>query len=117
MSPIAPRRAELIERAVSENTPNVELAAGTRIRETARDYHIKVGKLTPIVYLSVEDSGVVFTSRFLVGARQQRDIAQAVWEAILDGIDNANQVDLAYPTVRTYLHGPINVTNDGERSD
>ena len=107
----------LIERAVSENTPNVELAAGTRIRETARDYHIKVGKLTPIVYLSVEDSGVVFTSRFLVGARQQRDIAQAVWEAILDGIDNANQVDLAYPTVRTYLHGPINVTNDGERSD
>jgi len=108
---------QLIERAVRENTPNVELAAGTRIRETARDYHIKVGKLTPIVYLSVEDSGVVFTSRFLVGARQQRDIAQAVWEAILDGIDNANQVDLAYPTVRTYLHGPINVTNNGERSD
>ena len=106
---------ELIERAVRENTPNVEAAAGTRIRETARDYHIRVGKLTPIVYLSVEDSGVVFTSRFLVGARQQRDIAQAVWEAILDGIDGTDRVELAYPTVRTYLHGPVTVTSDHDR--
>ena len=66
---------ELIERAVEENTPNVEMAAGSRIRATAHEYHIKVGKLTPIVYLSVDDSGVMYTCRFLVGARQQRDIA------------------------------------------
>ena len=103
---------QLIERAVSENTPNVEMAAGSRIRETARDYHIKVGTLTPIVYLSVDDSGVMYTCRFLVGARQQRDIAQAVWEAILDGIDQANRVELAYPTVRTYLRGPVTVTGE-----
>ena len=103
---------ELIERAVRETTPNVEMAAGSRIRETARDYHIKVGTLTPIVYLSVDDSGVMYTCRFLVGARQQRDIAQAVWEAILDRIDHAARVELAYPTVRTYLRGPVTVTGD-----
>lgn len=103
---------ELIEQAVSENTPNVEMAAGSRIRETARDYHIKVGTLTPIVYLSVDDSGVMYTCRFLVGARQQRDIAQAVWEAILNGIDHADRVELAYPTVRTYLRGPVTVTEE-----
>ena len=106
---------QILERAVINNTANVEEVAGTRIRETARDYHIKVGTLTPIVYLSVDNSGVMFTCRFLVGARQQRDIAQAVWEAILDGIDGTDRVELAYPTVRTYLHGPVTVTSDHDR--
>jgi small-conductance mechanosensitive channel len=99
----------IVEDAIRENTPNVEREAGSRIRETARSYHIKIGALTPIVYLSVEDSGVLLTGRFLVKARKQRDIAQAVWDAVLDGIDGAPTVELAYPTVRTYLHGPISI--------
>jgi small-conductance mechanosensitive channel len=97
----------IIERALERHTPDIEAAAGSRIRETARLYHIKVGKLTPIVYLTVRDSGVLFTSRFLVRAREKRNVDQAVWEAILDGIDDAQNVHLAYPTVRTYFEGPI----------
>ena len=103
---------ELLERAVRDHAPDVESAAGSRIRETARSYHIKVGALTPIVYLSVKDSGVLLTCRFLVPARRQRDIAQAIWTAILDGIDATPEVELAYPTVRTYLHGPIALSSD-----
>jgi small-conductance mechanosensitive channel len=106
------RAKAMIERAIREHAPDVESAAGSRIRETARSYHIKIGALTPIVYLSVESSGVLLTGRFLVQARQQRDVAQSVWSAILDGIDAEASVDLAYPTVRTYLHGPISIAGE-----
>lgn len=97
----------IIEQAVRNNAPDVESAAGSRIRETARNYHIKIGKLTPIVYMTVKDSGVLLTGRFLVGARQQRDVTQSIWDAILDGIDATTAVDLAYPTVRTHLQGSM----------
>lgn len=102
----------IVEEAVRRNAPDVERAAGALIRETARRYHIKVGALTPIVYLSVKDSGVLFTARFLVEARQQRGFAERIWNTILDGIDAEPTVDLAYPTVRTYLEGPIELRRD-----
>ncbi len=107
------RRARaIIERAVAQHAPNVEQSAGTRIRETARSYHIKIGALTPIVYLSVEDSGVLLTARFLVAARNQRGVAEAIWESILEALDAEPTVELAYATVRTYLHGPIHVSDE-----
>ena len=101
------RAREIIENAVRAHAPNVGAKASARIRATARNYHIKVGALTPIVYLSVKDSGVLFTARFLVDARRMRNIAQSVWDAILNALDDEPHVDLAYPTVRTYLQGPI----------
>ena len=101
------RARSLIEKAVRDNAPDVERAAGSRIRETAKNYHIKIGKLTPIVYLSVEDSGVLLTCRFLVGARQQREVTQSIWEAILTELSRTPSVELAYPTVRTHLQGAI----------
>jgi small-conductance mechanosensitive channel len=109
----------IIEAAVRDHAPDVERAAGSRIRQTARTYHIKIGALTPIVYLSVKDSGVLLTCRFLVEARAQRDVAQGIWGAILDGLDAAPTVDLAYPTVRTYLEGsiPIVLPPDGRPGD
>lgn len=103
------RARSMIEQAVRSHAPDVERAAGSSIRETARHYNIKIGILIPIVYLSVNDSGVLLTCRFLVGARQQREVDQAIWEAVLDGIDATPSVELAYPTVRTHLQGPISV--------
>ncbi len=110
------RARSIIESAVRDNAPDVERAAGSRIRETARNYHIKIGALTPIVYMTVKDSGVLLTGRFLVGVRQQRNIAQAVWTAILDGLDSEPNVELAYPTVRTYLSGPVAIAREGDTS-
>ncbi len=104
---------KIIEAAVRTHAPNLEKSAGSRIRETARSYHIKVGALTPIVYLSVKDSGVLLTSRFLLGVRQQRGITQAIWTEILDAFDEVPTIELAYPTTRTYLHGPIHIAAEG----
>jgi len=99
----------IVEAAVRDHAPNVEREAGARIRETAKTYQIKIGALTPIVYLSVQDSGVLFTARFLVDARRQRNALQSIWEEILTALDDEPNVELAYPTVRTYLQGPIHI--------
>ena len=98
---------KLILEALQEEAPDVERTAGPRIRETARRYSIRIGALTPTVYVSVKDSGVLLTARFLVETRTRRGREDRVWRAILTKFAEAPTVELAYPTVRTYLHDPV----------
>lgn len=97
----------LMLEVLEEDAPDVHGAAGTRIRETARRYQIRVGTLTPTVYLSVRDSGVQLTARYLVEARTRRGREDRVWRSILEAFAEHPEVELAYPTVRTYFGGPI----------
>ena len=81
--------------------------AASSLRAMAHEYQVKLGTLTPIVYLTVRDSGVLLTGRYLVSARQSRASEERVWEAILTRFSEDSSLSLAYPTVRTYLGGPI----------
>ena len=105
------RGETIVREAISDQVPRVAEEAGEKIRETAREYQIKVGALTPIVYLSVVDHGVVLTARYLVEARRRRTVAAALWRSILEKVTADDTVHFAYPTVRTYFEGPISVTN------
>ncbi len=97
---------------LKRDAPDYERAAGKRIRAVAQDYHIRVGTLTPTVYLTVRDSGVLLTARILVEARQRRSIEQRIWRSILDGFAAAPDVELAYPTVRTFFDGPVAIRRE-----
>lgn len=59
-------------------------------------------KLTPIVWTSVKDSGVLLTIRYLCEPRRRRTYAQAIWEDILTEFGACNDIDFAYPTTRFY---------------
>jgi hypothetical protein len=59
------------------------------------------------VYLTVRDSGVLLTARYLVEARTRRGREDRVWRSILEAFEQQPTVELAYPTVRTYFAGPI----------
>jgi small-conductance mechanosensitive channel len=104
------RARKIIEDALERHAPDVDRTAGDRLRENARNYHIRIGALTPTVYLTVRDSGILLTARYLTGVRQRRNIEQAVWTHILDAIEDDPSVELAYPTVRTFFEGPIGIT-------
>lgn len=106
---------QLVLEALEEQAPDVERTAGPRIRETARRYSIRIGALTPTVYVSVKDSGVLLTARFLVETRTRRGREDRVWRTVLDKFADAPSVELAYPTVRTYLHDPIALQRVDER--
>jgi small-conductance mechanosensitive channel len=98
---------QLMREVLDADAPDVHGAAGGRIRETANRYSIRVGTLTPTVYLSVRDSGVLLTARYLVEARTRRGREDRIWRSLLTAFAEHDNVELAYPTVRTFLPDQI----------
>jgi small-conductance mechanosensitive channel len=77
-------------------------AAAKRLREAAKKFMIFYSKLTPVVYTTVKDCGVMLTIRYLCDPRQRRGSEQAIWEDILDVFADHADIDFAYPTQRYY---------------
>jgi small-conductance mechanosensitive channel len=65
-------------------------------------FHVKLGKLTPVVWTSVVDHGVRLTMRYLCKARERRSSSSQLWEKVLEGLGERPDVELAYPTVRRF---------------
>lgn len=59
-------------------------------------------RLTPIVYTSVKDCGVLLTIRYICEPRRRRDSEQAIWEDVLKEFAGCPDIDFAYPTQRFY---------------
>ena len=76
--------------------------AERRLREAARKFMIFYRKLTPTVYLSVEECGVLLTVRYLCEPRNRRGTEQAIWEDILRKFAGRADIDFAYPTTRYF---------------
>ncbi len=88
---IANRRAE-----------SLSSTAQQRLRKAAQKYMIFYSNLTPVVYTSVVDSGVLLTIRYLTAPRQRRGSSEAIWEEILRAFARCDDIDFAYPTQRFY---------------
>jgi len=76
--------------------------AERQIREVSRRFMIFYSTLTPTVYTSVADSGVMLTIRYLCAPRKRRSTAEAIWEEVLDAFAREANIDFAYPTYRYY---------------
>jgi len=110
------RRAKaMLSEIVDEVTEGTSERAERTLRSTSRRFLIHYSKLTPIVYTSVKDSGVMLTVRYLCDPRARRGTAEGIWERVLDRFAEAEDIDLAYPTQRVYLN-PIE-GKPGARSD
>lgn len=96
---------EILTKIADENVMHLSEGAQQQIRKAAKKYFIQYNKLTPIVYTTVKDSGVMLTIRFLVNPRQRRSSEHSIWEAILDAFNREPDIDLAYPTIRYYQNG------------
>jgi small-conductance mechanosensitive channel len=76
--------------------------AEEKVRQAARKFMILYTHLTPAVYTSVADSGVLLTLRYLCEPRRRRATAQEIWEDILEAFAGCSDIDFAYPTYRFY---------------
>jgi small-conductance mechanosensitive channel len=95
------RRAEAILREIgdeihAEVAPQLE----SGFRKLERRYAFKYGALTPIVYVSLGESGVELTLRFLVHLRKRRGAVDLVSRRILTALESEPGVRIAYGTVR-----------------
>ncbi len=93
---------QILLHLVMEQQGDFSSTASKKLRRAARHYMIYYKTLTPTVYTSVADSGVVLTIRYLTDPRRRRGTSQALWEAILDEFAKHPDIDLAYPTQRFY---------------
>lgn len=108
---------EIVFEAVEELAPDPDEAQiAQQIRESATEYRIRYTHLTPTVYLTVRDSGVLLTGRLLVNVRGLRETEQRAWKAILHAFAGRDDIDLAYPTERVYFGGPIQIRNEPGQS-
>jgi len=90
--------AEVAEREVGSWTEEAERS----MREASRKFLLHYRRVTPIVYTSVKDHGVLLTLRYLCKARHRRGTAQGIWESVLDEFARHDDIDFAYPTRRVY---------------
>jgi hypothetical protein len=65
-------------------------------------YMLKQHMIEPAVYTDVKDSGVMLTMRYLCASRSRRISSQEIWEKVRDAFALADDIDLAYPTMRIY---------------
>ncbi len=93
---------EILQGILESKTGETVREAQKAMRTAAKKFLIHFRKLTPKVYTSVADSGVVLTLRFICRARERRGRAEELWEDILDAFQEAEDIDFAYPTTRMY---------------
>ncbi len=93
---------ELLGKIVKEKSESISKSAEKKIKDASKKYMVFYKKLTPIVYTSVKDSGVMLTMRFLCDPRQRRGKEQEIWEEVLKEFSENMDIDFAYPTQRFY---------------
>jgi small-conductance mechanosensitive channel len=93
----------LIEELAADLTVDITREANKPAKRGEQRFLIRYRKLTPVVYVSVEDSGVMLTLRYLCRPRERRGTASEMWEQLLDAIAARPDVTLAYPTQRINL--------------
>jgi small-conductance mechanosensitive channel len=93
---------EILQRIGTEHAEHLSRSAEERIMQASRKFMIFYSALTPSVYTSVKDSGVLLTIRYLCEPRRRRDSQQAIWETILREFAQCSDIDLAYPTQRFF---------------
>jgi len=93
---------EILSEAVNKHAVNLSKEAEKQIKEAAKKFLIFYKTLTPIVYTTVKDSGVLLTMRYLSHVRRRRAIEELIWEEVLDQFAKYDNIDFAYPTTRYY---------------
>jgi small-conductance mechanosensitive channel len=95
---------DILQRIASKHSESLSEAAAEKVMTAAQKFMIFYSVLTPTVYTSVQESGVLLTIRHLCEPRGRRTRSEAIWEDILEQFGAEDDIDFAYPT-RRFFHG------------
>ncbi len=93
---------KLLTQIINDKTINLTAEAEKQINDASKKFMIFYKTLTPIVYTSVKDSGVLLTMRYICNVKKRRGTEELIWEAVLEEFANHKNIDFAYPTTRYY---------------
>ncbi|MEL7510942.1 MAG: mechanosensitive ion channel domain-containing protein [Cyanobacteria bacterium J06554_3] len=87
---------------VNNHAEHLSGMAQDHLRKAGQKYMIFYSKLTPTVYTTVKESGILLTMRYLCEPRRRRGSEQVLWENVLREFAKSPEISLAYPTQRFY---------------
>ena len=88
---------------VNNHAEHLSGSAEEHLRKAGQKYMISYSKLTPTVYTTVKESGILLTMRYLCEPRRRRGSEQVLWENVLREFAKNDDISLAYPTHRFYM--------------
>jgi len=94
------RAQEIMISHALDRAEDIEAIVKMKIKRMSRRYMIHYGKLNPIVYVDIKDSGVELTLRYLTEARKRRATQDEFARVILEDFEKEEKVNFAYPTYR-----------------
>jgi small-conductance mechanosensitive channel len=99
----------ILEQIINKHAEHLTKKVEKELKEATKKYLITYMHLTPVVYTSVKDSGVLLTIRYVCDFRKRRDSEHDIWEDILKQFAENKDIEFAYPTTRFYnqhIEGP-----------
>jgi len=93
---------DLLQKIVNKHAEDLSADAEKKIIEASKKYMIFYQYLTPIVYTSVRESGILLTMRYICDARKRRVTEHEIWEDVLTAFAQSKDIEFAYPTQRFY---------------
>lgn len=97
------KAAKLILEEIGYKTADaLSKPAKQRIKEATKKYLITYTHLTPIVYTSVRESGILLTLRYLCNPKKRRSSEHSIWEYVLEEFGKNKDIEFAYPTTRFF---------------
>jgi len=94
----------ILQEIIDEHSAYLSESAMLSVRKAAQRSMIIYSTLTPKVWTSVAESGVLLTIRYLCDPRKRRGTAETIWEDILTEFGKCDDIDFAYPTTRRYIN-------------
>lgn len=90
----------ILQEIVNRHSEHLSASAEQRLRDVSRRFMIANTRLTPSIYTSVAESGVLLTMRYLCEPFERRDVAHVIWEEVLEQFARHPDINFAYPTQR-----------------
>lgn len=92
----------ILQEIVTKHAQHSSEVAQRHIQEASRRFMIFYSVITPTVYTSVAESGVLLTIRYLCEPRTRRGTSETIWEDVLHQFAAHKDINFAYPTRRFY---------------
>ncbi len=93
---------QILTKIVKEEAEHLSKEAEERVKEASKNFLIYYSYLTPTIYTSVEENGVLLTMRYLCDPRKRRGSEHAIWEKVLAEFELQKDINFAYPTQRFF---------------
>ncbi len=76
----------------NSNQEKIDAKLNEELTEVSKDFLVKIGKTTPIVFLSLDESKIVLNLRYLSFVHQRRNNRDKIFTSILESFDKEKKI-------------------------